>query len=112
MNWKIIAAVLVAAGVALVIWGIRTGNLKKVLGGIAGTLSGIVVLLLRKNSEQKTELKKKDDEITARKKAVEEVKDVQRKIREIDKSTEGKPEKQKAPAPGDSAGRVDRLRKL
>ena len=112
MKTWIIVAVLVLLGAGLIYWGIKTKNLPKVLTGIAAVLAGLFGASPKRNGDLKKEIKQKDEEIAARKEAVKEVKDVQQKIKEIDKDTSGKPETKDAPASGDSASRLDRLNSL
>lgn len=112
MKTYIIVAVVILIGGGLIYWGIKTKNLPKVLAGIAAILAGLFGASLKKNSDLKKEVKKKDEEIAARKEAVKEVKDVQQQIKEIDKDTSGKPEKVDAPASGDSTERLNRLNSL
>ena len=112
MKTWIIIVLAIAAGAALIWWGIKSKSLPKALGGVIAVIGGILGGFVKKNSDMKAELKKKDAEIAERKKTTEVVKNVQKEIKEIDRSTEGKPEKVNPPASGDSSDRLDRLNRL
>ena len=112
MKTWLIGLLCVLAGGALIYWGIKTKSLPKILAGVAAVLGGILGATIKKNSDLKTELKAKDAEIAERKKTTEVVKDVQKQIKDIEEDKTEQPQKVEPPASGDSAGRLDRLRRL
>ena len=69
-------------GVALIVWGIKTKNLTKILIGFSSFLSSVVLKLSKKTKEQKEEIKKKDKQIEIQQNVVKTDNEIEEEITE------------------------------
>ena len=112
----IVLGIIAALCGAFLLWlGIRSGKVQKALAGAGSTLVGLLLILLgrsdKKNRKQEAELEKKTAQLDAAEKAVQEVENVQKEIKDVMAGIE-EPATVPPAAAGDSAARLDRLNRL
>lgn len=112
----VVLGIIAALCGAFLLWlGIRSGKVKKALAGTGSALVGLLLVLLgrseKKNRRQEAELKEKTARLDAAEKAVQEVEDVQKEIKQAKAGIE-EPATVPPAAAGDSAARLDRLNRL
>ncbi len=82
-----------------------------ILVGLCGVLFGIIAYKDKKISKLKNESKTNKQTAEVAEKRIEEVEDVQKKLKDLEKNSTP-PEEVPTPSTGDSQSRLDRLNKL